>query len=145
VLTQLLTEIDGVENLTDVTIVAATNRPDMIDTALMRPGRLDSLVYVKLPEENTREKIFEIKKKNMPFSDDVDIKELARLTDKYSGAEITALCNEAALLAIDNDTIGISKNNFNTALKYVLPRISQETIDYFDNFHSSIGSIINKD
>ena len=135
-LAQLLNEMDGLESLTNVTIVAATNRPDMIDKALIRPGRLDRLVYVKLPDKKTREEIFKLKKTKMPFLDEVNIDELVHLTNKYSGAEITALCNEAALLALDDESTAISQKNFMDALQFVLPRISQETIDYFDNFHS---------
>lgn len=137
-LAQLLNEIDGIENLNDVTIVAATNRPDMIDKALMRPGRLDRIVYVKLPDEETRREIFKLKFKQMPISNDVNIQELVELTDKYSGAEITALCNEAAYLALESDINSktINQINFKNALNIVVPRTSQETIDYFDKFHS---------
>lgn len=136
VLATLLNEIDGVENLNDVTIVAATNRPDMIDKALMRPGRLDRLVYVKLPDEQTRKEIFKIKFNSIPISSDVDLDELVKLTEKYSGAELTALCNEAAYLALDTDinTENVKRSNFLEALEIVRPRISEETIRYFDNF-----------
>lgn len=104
----------------------------------MRPGRLDRIVYVKLPDEETRREIFKLKFKQMPIEKNVDIEELVNATLKYSGAEITALCNEAAFLALEDDINSnyITQKNFNDALKFVLPRISQDTIDYFDNFHS---------
>ena len=135
-LAQLLNEIDGVENLIDVTIVAATNRPDMIDKALMRPGRLDRIVYVTLPDRETRKEIFQLRLKLIPVADDVDIEALAEQTDKYSGAEIAAVCNEAAFKALETDLecAHINMSHFAAALKIVTPRTSQQTIDYFDNF-----------
>ena len=140
VLAQLLNEMDGVESLNDVTIVAATNRPDMIDKALMRPGRLDRIVYVRLPDEATRREIFELKLKQIPLDDDIDLNLLVSSTAKYSGAEIAAVCNEAAFLALDSDinTAKIGMKNFVDALKLVTPRTSDETIKYFNNF--SFGS-----
>ena len=92
VLTQLLTEIDGVEALTDVTVVAATNRPDRIDAALLRPGRLDRIVYVPLPDAETRREILQIHFAKTPVADDVDIEELVERTEKYSGAEVGPHC-----------------------------------------------------
>lgn len=132
----MLNEIDGVENLNEVTIVAATNRPDMIDKALMRPGRLDRIVYVKLPDRQTRKEIFEIKLKSMPVDSDVNSDELSNRTEKYSGAEIAAVCNEAAFMALDNDinTTHITMKHFEMALGIVTPRTSDETIRYFDEF-----------
>ena len=104
----------------------------------MRPGRLDRIVYVKLPDEETRREIFKLKFKQMPISENVNLEELVSLTEKYSGAEITSLCNEAAYLALESDINSkiISQKNFDDALKMVLPRTSQETIDFFDNYHS---------
>ena len=133
--------MDGVESLVDVTIVAATNRPDMIDKALMRPGRLDRIVYVRLPDEETRREIFEIKLKQVPISDDIDLSYLVQHTAKYSGAEIAAVCNEAAFLALDTDIncARVSMANFKDALKIVPPRTSDETIKYFDNFSFNTG------
>ncbi|XP_068439892.1 ATPase family gene 2 protein homolog A isoform X2 [Clinocottus analis] len=87
VLAQLLTEMDGIEQLRDVTVLAATNRPDMIDKALMRPGRLDRIVYVPLPDAPTRREIFSLQLRGMPVAQDVSLDELVTRTDKYSGAE----------------------------------------------------------
>ncbi len=122
--------------MNDVTIVAATNRPDMIDKALMRPGRLDRIVYVKLPDSETRKEIFQIKLKLMPLDGNVDVSELVKRTEKYSGAEITAVCNEAAFIALDTDinATHVNMKHFEMALDAVTPRTSQETIEYFDNF-----------
>uniref|UniRef100_A0A8C3IN43 vesicle-fusing ATPase n=1 Tax=Chrysemys picta bellii TaxID=8478 RepID=A0A8C3IN43_CHRPI len=88
VLAQLLTEMDGIEQLKDVTILAATNRPDMIDKALMRPGRIDRIIYVPLPDAKTRREIFKLQFRSMPISDEVCLEELVLQTQKYSGAEI---------------------------------------------------------
>ncbi|KAJ7147538.1 AAA family ATPase [Mycena crocata] len=103
VLTSLLNEMDGVQELLGVTVLAATNRPDAIDSALMRPGRLDRILYVGPPDQEGREEILRIRMKNMSVSPDVDITQIARMTDGCSGAEITALCQEAALLTMQQD------------------------------------------
>ncbi|NXL83810.1 SPAT5 protein, partial [Alectura lathami] len=87
VLAQLLTEMDGIEQLKDVTILAATNRPDMIDKALLRPGRIDRIIYVPLPDAATREEIFKIHFQSMPVSEEICLAELVQHTHKYSGAE----------------------------------------------------------
>uniref|UniRef100_A0A8C3PDU7 vesicle-fusing ATPase n=1 Tax=Chrysemys picta bellii TaxID=8478 RepID=A0A8C3PDU7_CHRPI len=91
VLAQLLTEMDGIEQLKDVTILAATNRPDMIDKALMRPGRIDRIIYVPLPDAKTRREIFKLQFRSMPISDEVCLEELVLQTQKYSGAEVQSL------------------------------------------------------
>eukprot|EP00071_Canis_lupus_P011482 XP_005631887.1 spermatogenesis-associated protein 5 isoform X3 [Canis lupus familiaris] len=93
VLAQLLTEMDGIEQLKDVTILAATNRPDRIDKALMRPGRIDRIIYVPLPDAATRREILNLQFHSMPISNDVNLDELIFQTDTYSGAEIVQLNN----------------------------------------------------
>ncbi|KAG5653163.1 hypothetical protein H0H81_002005 [Sphagnurus paluster] len=103
VLTSLLNEMDGVQELVGVTVVAATNRPDAIDSALMRPGRLDRILYVGPPDEGARVEILKIRMKTMTVEPNIDIDALARLTDGCSGAEITALCQEAAILTMQMD------------------------------------------
>ena len=132
----MLNEIDGVENLIDVTIVAATNRPDMIDKALMRPGRLDRIVYVRLPDRETRKEIFQLRMKEIPCDVDVSVDVLVDMSEKYSGAEIAAVCNEAAFKALETNinSTSVCMANFKEAFKIVTPRTSQQTIDYFDNF-----------
>lgn len=136
VLTQLLTEMDGVNELTNVTIVAATNRPDLIDKAIMRPGRLDRIVYVRLPDDKTRHAIFQIKLSKMPLSDDVSIDTLVAATDGYSGAEIQAICQEAALYALEVDfnTTLIEWRFFEKALRSVRPRTSPELLKIYDDY-----------
>ncbi|KDQ26146.1 hypothetical protein PLEOSDRAFT_1094203 [Pleurotus ostreatus PC15] len=103
VLTSLLNEMDGVQELLGVTIIGATNRPDAIDSALMRPGRLDRILYVGPPDQSGREEILRIHTRKMAIDPDTDFVELAALTDGCSGAEIASLCQEAALLTMKSD------------------------------------------
>ena len=99
-ISQLLTELDGLEDLKDVTVIAATNRPDIIDTALLRPGRFDKLIYIKTPDEEARKEIFKIHLSKKPLTKDIDIDELARKTEGYTGADIAAVCNQAVMASI---------------------------------------------
>ncbi|KAI1495641.1 P-loop containing nucleoside triphosphate hydrolase protein [Biscogniauxia marginata] len=94
-LTTLLTEMDGFEQLGDVFVLAATNRPDALDPALLRPGRFDRLIYVPLPDLGAREAIIVNKARKLGFADDIDAAELARQTEGYSGAEVAAICGSA--------------------------------------------------
>uniref|UniRef100_A0A182PB48 Beta-1,4-galactosyltransferase 7 n=1 Tax=Anopheles epiroticus TaxID=199890 RepID=A0A182PB48_9DIPT len=136
VLAQLLTEMDGVSVLKDVRIVAATNRPDIIDRALMRPGRLDRIVYVRLPDAAAREEIFRIKLKKIPTSPAVDIAELVRRTDGCSGSEIEAICQEAALKGLESsfDVQSIEWAHFEHALEVVRPRTSADLLRLYEEY-----------
>ncbi|XP_069903723.1 ATPase family gene 2 protein homolog A isoform X7 [Oryctolagus cuniculus] len=136
VLAQLLTEMDGVQQLKDVTILAATNRPDRIDKALMRPGRIDRLIYVPLPDGATRREIFKLQFHSMPISNEVDLDELVLQTDTYSGAEIIAVCREAALLALEEDIQAncIMKRHFTQALSTVTPRIPESLRRFYEEY-----------
>ncbi len=121
IVNQLLTELDGVEELTGVSIIAATNRPDLIDEALKRPGRLDSIIEIGLPDDKTREKILEIHTKNMPL-EKIDLKKLAKETVKFSGADIESLCQKAGLQAIRSrkkkgDKVKVTLKMFEDVLK----------------------------
>ncbi len=129
VLNQLLAEVDGLEGLKDVTIIGATNRPDMLDPALMRPGRFDRIILADVPDEESREKIFEVHTKNTPLSKDVKIKELVKLTEGFVGADIESLVREAALNALRKDMTSkeVSLKDFEEALKRVKPSVSRET------------------
>jgi len=100
VVSQILTEMDGLEELHNVTVIAATNRPDILDPALLRPGRFDRLIYVPVPDKKAREEIFRIHLRGKPLAEDVKIEELAEKTEGYTGADIEAICNEATMLAI---------------------------------------------
>ncbi len=123
VVNQLLTEMDGLEELEDVAIIAATNRPDIIDPGLMRPGRFDRHIKVDTPSEEARLAIFEVHTKGMPLANDVDLKKLAKSTDGYVGADIEAVCREAAMLTLRNDMESneIPNKYFKEAIEKVKP------------------------
>ena len=148
VLTQLLTEIDGIEQLNGVVIVAATNRPDLIDKAFMRPGRLDSVLYVPLPDIHTRYEIFRIRTGKMSVNHCVQqsLQSLAERTESYTGAEITAVCQEAGLLALESDINckEVESKHFDTALEVVKPRISPKMIESYEEFGKQFKENINK-
>ena len=97
---QLLTEMDGIQEIHGVVVLAATNRVDMIDTALLRPGRFDKIVYVPKPEVKTRQKILEIHTKGKPLGRDVDLKRIAELTEGFSGADVSAVANTAVSVVL---------------------------------------------
>ncbi|XP_055481872.1 ribosome biogenesis protein SPATA5 isoform X1 [Psammomys obesus] len=141
VLAQLLTEMDGIEQLKDVTVLAATNRPDRIDKALMRPGRIDRIIYVPLPDAATRREILNLQFHSMPISNDVDLDELVLQTDTYSGAEIIAICKEAALLALEEDIKAdcILKRHFTQALSVVTPRIPESLRRFYEDYQEKSG------
>ena len=132
VLAQLLTEIDGVSALRAVTVVAATNRPDLIDPALLRPGRLDHVVHVPLPDAETRAEIGRIRLAKMPAAAAVTPQWLAERTEGYSGAEVAAVCHEAALLALERDVEAatVELDDFQAALRTVQPRVTDYDLVY---------------
>ena len=137
-LAQLLTEMDGVESLAGVTVVAATNRPDMMDPALLRPGRLDRVVDLPLPALDTRRKVLEVHTRKIPVGDCVNLETVAERTEGYSGAEIAAVCNEAALAALEEDvnTDTVTEKHFQTALSNLKPRISKNLFEIYKKFQS---------
>ena len=100
VLNQMLTEMDGLEELHNIVVIAATNRPDLLDPALLRPGRFDRVLLVPVPDSDARFEIFKVHTKTMPLADDVDIQKLVKQTENYVGSDIEALCREAAMIAI---------------------------------------------
>lgn len=127
VVNQLLTELDGLEDLHDVVVIAASNRPDMIDPALLRPGRFDRIILTPVPDKATRKKIFEIHTKGMPLKG-VNINTLAEKTLGYVGADIEAICREAAILALRKDIKSkeVTMTHFNAALKEVMPSVTKD-------------------
>ena len=100
VVSQILTELDGLDSLKDVVVVAATNRPDMVDPALMRPGRIDRILYIPNPDKEAREAILAIHTRGMPLAEDIDMDKLAEQMENYSGADIAATCQAASQIAI---------------------------------------------
>ena len=133
VLSQLLHEIDGIQPLQAVLVVAATNRPDRVDAALLRPGRFDTLVHVSLPDGEARAAILAIHTRHMPLATDFDRAALVAATDGYSGAELAAVCREAALLAMEEsvNAVHVASAHFNAALQAVRPRTTPAMLDFF--------------
>ncbi len=131
-LTQLLAELDGFDPLDNVKVIATTNRIDILDPALLRPGRFDKVIEIPLPDLRGRYEIFKIHTRKMPLSADVDLLELARKTEGATGADIKAICTEAGLHAIRNERIVVTMEDFNAAIRKVLhgryrPYASQDT------------------
>ncbi|KIK70818.1 hypothetical protein GYMLUDRAFT_66032 [Collybiopsis luxurians FD-317 M1] len=141
VLTSLLNEMDGVQELVGVTILAATNRPESMDPALMRPGRLDRILYVGPPDQQGREEIMRIRTRNMKVESNLDIPQIAALTDGCSGAEISALCQEAALLTMqkDIDAPFVPQDAFITAAKSMQRQITPAMIQRFESWRTESG------
>src|SRR5205809_4034379 len=141
VISQILTEMDGLEELHNVTVIAATNRMDLVDTALLRPGRFDRHIYISPPDLATRRAILEIHTKKKPLGKDVDLDDLAKRTDKYTGAEIAAVCNEASMLAIREyalkfpkldesalKKVSVEKRHFDAAMKKIQPQTGDASL-----------------
>src|SRR2546428_4670040 len=103
VISQLLTEMDGIEALVNVVVIGASNRPDMIDPAILRPGRFDRLIFVPPPDHATRLQILKIHTRNMPIAEGVDIDQITGQTAGYSGADLEAVCREAGLISLERD------------------------------------------
>ncbi|MGB9635491.1 MAG: CDC48 family AAA ATPase, partial [Candidatus Micrarchaeia archaeon] len=101
----LLTELDGMVNTKNVVVLAATNRPDIVDPALLRTGRFDYVVEIPMPDENTREQIFKVHTKKMPLAKDVNLKKLATMTEGYTGADIEGVCKEAGMILIRENRV----------------------------------------
>jgi transitional endoplasmic reticulum ATPase len=154
VVSQLLTELDGLEALEDVVVIATTNRPDLIDSALLRPGRLDRHVHVPVPDRDGRRKIIEVHTREKPLADGVDLDDLADRTDGYVGADIEALCREASMNAsrefireMEQATDGveierslgnvrITHDHFQQALAEVQPSVTDETQKRYEEIES---------
>jgi transitional endoplasmic reticulum ATPase len=145
VISQILTELDGLESLHNVVVVAATNRPDIIDAALLRPGRFDRLIEIGLPDEKARLDILKIHAAKKPLAEDVNLEEMAKRTEKYSGADLSAIVNEAVMLAIRECVLQgksqeeeqicnykIEKRHFDEAIKKVQPTAAE--IDLYKRF-----------
>jgi transitional endoplasmic reticulum ATPase len=153
VVSQLLTELDGLEELEDVVVVATTNRPDLIDTALLRPGRLDRHVHVPVPDRDARRAIFGVHTRDKPLADDVDLDELADETDGYVGADIEAVCREASMAATREfinsvsaeeaaksvGNVRVTSGHFEEALEEVGPSVDEDTRERYEELEDELG------
>ncbi|MCD6372096.1 MAG: CDC48 family AAA ATPase [Thermococcus sp.] len=145
---QLLTEMDGIQENSGVVVIGATNRPDIIDPALLRPGRFDRLILVPAPDEKARLEIFKVHTRRVPLAEDVSLEELAKRTEGYTGADIEAVVREAAMLAMRRalqegiirpgmkadevrGKVKVTMKDFEEALKKIGPSVSKETMEYY--------------
>ncbi|XP_042497546.1 calmodulin-interacting protein 111-like [Macadamia integrifolia] len=147
VMSQLLVELDGLHQRVGVTVIAATNRPDKIDPAVLRPGRFDRLLYVGPPNEIDRKDIFRIHVHKMPCSHDVSLRELACLTPGFTGADISSICREAAVAAIEEsiDASEIKMAHFKTAIERVQPSEIESYHRYSERFQRRVSSSFSTD
>ncbi len=134
VISQLLTEMDGLESLRDVVVITASNRPDIIDPAVLRPGRIDRVILVPPPEKTERLQIFQIYTKDMPLTEDVDIDRLANITEEYAGSDIEVLCREAGLIALreDRNAEFVEWRHFEEAMTKIHPTISKDMMRWYE-------------
>jgi transitional endoplasmic reticulum ATPase len=134
VVNQLLTELDGLEEMEEVMVIGATNRPDIIDPALLRTGRFDRLVMVGQPDADGREEILDIHTGESPLEDDVNLGELADITDGYVGSDLANITREAAMEALRDDPEAetVSMRHFRRAMENVRPTVTEEILDYYD-------------
>ncbi|MCI4459718.1 MAG: CDC48 family AAA ATPase [Acidilobus sp.] len=143
VVSQLLTEIDGITGLENVVVIAATNRPDLVDPALLRPGRLEKLIYVPPPDEKGRLDILKIHTRHVPLAEDVDLREIAKMTNGYTGADLAALVREASLAALREDlkATRVRFKHFEQALSKVRPSVTKYMIDFYSRWLESARQI----
>ncbi len=133
IVSQILVEISGLEELHNISVIAATNRPDIMDPALLRPGRFERLILVPPPDEKARLEILKLYTEKMPIAKDVDIKELSKKLDGYTGADIEALCREAGITALREDMKAktVNQKHFDAALENVKPTIDPKIMSYY--------------
>jgi len=143
ILSQLLTEIEeGISSR--VVVIGITNRPDVLDNSLLRTGRLDLVLYVTPPDEKGRLDIIKILTQKMPLANDVKLQEIAVATQNYTGADLAALCREAAVEAMRNNSTKISSHDFANSLKHVKPSITKEVDQWYNTVKESISNVVPK-
>jgi len=143
ILSQLLTEIEeGISSR--VVVIGITNRPDIVDNSLLRTGRLDLVLYVAPPDEKGRLEIIRILTKKMPLTNDVKLQEIAVATQNYTGADLAALCREAAVLAMRDNSSKISSQHFANSLKRIRPSITKEVDQWYNTVKESISNVVPK-
>lgn len=135
VVSQLLAEISGLEDLHDIVVIAATNRPDILDPALLRPGRFDRQILVPTPDEKSRLAILQVHTRDMPLGPEIDLKRLAKEAVGFSGADLSSLVREAGMHAMRRDTNAqtVTRTDFERALKEVKPSVSDEMNQFYES------------
>jgi len=135
--------MDGITALENIMVLAATNRPDMLDPAVLRPGRFDRFIYVPTPDEKARHKIFKIYTKEMPLAKDIDTAELTISTKGYSGADIQSICHEAGMIALRRSMTAkeIKKGDFKEALANTASSLTPEMEKFYANFAQNFKKV----
>jgi transitional endoplasmic reticulum ATPase len=141
VISQLLTELDGIESLENVVVIAATNRPDIVDPAVLRPGRIDRLIFVPAPDVKSLNEIFKIHTKSMPLSADVDLSQLSKNSAGYSGADIEALSREAAMNALRRNKKAreVTLSDFRDAMSKIKPSITPDMLAWYQSIMKRVA------
>ena len=143
VLSQMLTEMED-SGTSRIAVIGITNRPDLIDNSMLRSGRLDITLYIQPPDEKGRLEIIKVLTEKMPLNNDVNLKEIAVATQNYTGADLAALCREAAVNAMQNNSKKISSNDFASGLKKIKPSITQEINQWYNTLKDEVSNIIPK-
>jgi len=143
ILTQILTEMEE-SGAGNIGVVGITSRPDLVDNSMLRPGRLDIVLYIEAPDEKSRLEIIRILTKQMPLASDIDLNEIAVATQNYTGADIESLCREAAVNAMQNNHAKISSNDFAEGLKRVKPSITKDVEQWYSSIKDEVSKIIPK-
>ncbi len=144
IVNQLLTSLDGIEVLQGVVVIAATNRPDILDNALLRAGRFDKLIFIPAPDKDSRKKILEVHTAKMPLSKDVDLEVLAEETEGYVGSDLENLCREGGMMAFreNPEATEVKQKHFVAALKNIKPSVDQEVIKFYHGISKNLGRTV---
>ena len=143
ILTQILTEMEE-SGSAKIGIIGITSRPDLVDNSMLRPGRLDIVLYIEAPDEKGRLEIIKILTKRMPLANDVDLNEIAVATQNYTGADLESLCREAAVNAMQNNNKKINSNDFASGLKRVKPSITKDVEQWYNSIKDQVSKVIPK-
>ncbi|MFX0187753.1 MAG: CDC48 family AAA ATPase [Candidatus Hodarchaeota archaeon] len=141
IVNQILVEMDGIENRKGIVVIASTNRPDLVDPALLRPGRFDRLLFVTAPDYDARIKILKVHTKNMPLTKDISLKKIAQITEGYSGADLENLCREAGMNAIREKMTDLEKiewKHFEKAMEKIKSTLSKEVVERHEQLAKQI-------
>jgi transitional endoplasmic reticulum ATPase len=142
VVNTILAEMDGLEELQNVVVIGATNRPTLIDPALLRPGRFDDLIYVGTPDTAGRRRILAIHTRNMPLGKDVDLESLAKRTDRFTGADLEDLVRRAGMTALRRglESAEVSMEDFETALTETRASVTPEMLEEYSRIQETLKS-----
>ncbi|MEM2040238.1 MAG: AAA family ATPase, partial [Zestosphaera sp.] len=144
IVNQLLAEMDGIQTLKNVVVIAATNRADMLDPALLRPGRFDRIIFVPPPDRRSRLQILRVHVRKVPLAEDVDLEKLADMTEGYSGADLEALVREAVMLALREkfEPRPISMKYFLQAMKSIKPSLTKDMLETYQRTYETLKKMV---